>query len=93
MVDLNRMQAVFDKLYEGFVKHLKTHHYVAEVTDPDALKEILLSELPSMVEVALDGDSQSGNGLDEMYSEDIYSCVKFKEDGDEDSDGEDGDGE
>jgi hypothetical protein len=75
------MEEVFQDAFENFKRHL-IENFGARITNEDQLREIFLGEIESLVDAALDGDAESGNGIDELYSEAILECVQ--DDGEDD---------
>lgn len=64
--------------FETFKSHLE-NNFDARITNEDGLRRIFLVELDGLIGAALENDAESGCCLDEMYGDDIFSCIKVPE--------------
>lgn len=72
-----------ESAFESFKQHL-VNNFDARVTNEVGLRQIFLSELDGLVSAALENDIESGSCLDEMYGDDIFSCIEIPDEDEED---------
>lgn len=78
---MNRTDAMkfipaLESAFESFKQHL-INNFDARVTDEAGLRQIFLGELNGLVAASLERDFASGCCLDEMYDDDIFSCIEI----------------
>ena len=77
-----------DDAFEAFVKGLKKHYGVISYDEPK-LREVFERNLASMVGETIRYEAEDGGAeLDELYGDDIFDAVTFKDDEDDEGDEE-----
>ena len=91
---MDGVNEVFEAMFQSFKESL-ANDWKVTFSDDDKLRKVFLAGLPNAVDATLEGDAQSGNGLEDVWGEEILECIgsyvgSSDDEDDEDEDEDDG---